>query len=160
MATTTAYSVLSGSDLIQSVTNDVGDDLLKLADLVPNYFAPGAVGTRRVALFLTGFLNPGAGEDITVNVRVKLPEPIKIDAGNVAHPAFNLATPFWTLAPANERIEYYDVLKPRVYGTFPDPQPAAGVTLTEQIVTVEVAGFSGTPVGMMLGIDFFYSASR
>jgi hypothetical protein len=158
MATTTAYAVLNGSSLIESVVNDVGDDLLKLSDLAPDLFVADAPGTRRVALYLTGFVG---GDDITVNVKVKLPEPIVIDAQGVAKPPFNHVTPFWTLAPANEQHSYYTTLQPTVYGQFLDPAVGPGVTLIEQVITIECAALSGgSPVGMMLGIDFFYSGSR
>jgi len=177
MASASYYAVLSGSEIIESVTNDVGDPLTNLGEspLSSGLFAPeGLPGVRRAILFMGGFTDVQP-EDITANVRIKLPRPIEIDAAGTASPPFNQATPVFLISPANEQhASWYDTAQPVAYASFaPDATspphgdllgspPAPGTVSQYWICTVEMRALPipAEPVQLMLSIDFPHSFTR
>lgn len=160
MASATSYSIISGTNLIVSVLNQIDEPLTNLADAIPSLYEDGPEGTRKIGMFFTGFSTANA-DDKNVRVRVKLPEPLVVDADGSPTPKFGTATPMVLFAPAsNHNNEYYGTARPVSFTSFSAPVFGPSRTLTEIDVSVDIATLPGVSIDIFMFIDFFFSGSR
>ena len=158
------YTVLNGGELLAKITDgDTSTDLVNDAVANPAELSlEGVNGTRRLILDLTGFA--AGGVESVVNVWVKLPEPVEIDAAGVASPKENEALPVALLSPRRSGSAY-NTAEMAVAGNIlvvsPGDVVAAPNGSTAEYACVSVVSDNPTgPVQLTLSLDFPHSFTR